>query len=178
MIIEKLSCIIRFLHCPDFISYPSLFVICVLRDQLVWDWGTQPASFLLRLQLCAVDYCCLFYNGQSDSSITCFKLGFVLFCVLLFHPTVQSKYVQLICVSSFGNYAKIVFFFFHIGFAQDGPILIPLKLLPPTLRLKTFSPEVVCWEGLLLNFHSSVAIKERQFYLESLVVGLHVVTEL
>ena len=63
---------------------------------------------------------------------------------LLFHPTGQSKYVQLICVNSFGNYSKIVVFFFHIGFAQDSPILIPLKLLPPTLPLKAFSPEVVC----------------------------------
>ena len=77
-----------------------------------------------------------------------------------------------------GQDTMILVFFFHIGFAQDGPILIPLKLLPPTLSLKALSPEVVCCEGLLLNFHFSVAIKERQFHLESLVVGLHVVTEL
>ena len=77
-----------------------------------------------------------------------------------------------------GQDTMILVFFFRIGFAQDGPILIPLKILPPTSSLKAFSPEVVCCEGLLLNFHSSVAIKERQFHLESLVVGLHVVTEL
>lgn len=62
-------------------SCSSLFIICVLlRGQLVWDWGTPPVSFPLRSQLCAVDYCCLFYNCQNYSNITCllFFLYFLL----------------------------------------------------------------------------------------------------